>query len=109
MFVDKETEAAFKKDEIVAFKLITGEEIIGKVNAVTREEILVDSPCTLVMTQQGLSLTAASMMCAQDKPVSYMRVHIVARMKPHDELVSAYRSATGGLEVPPQGLVIPKK
>ena len=99
---------AFKEGEIVAFRLTTGDEIIGKVTSSDREEIFIEKPCTLMMTQNGLSLTAASMMSDSEKPVAYMRSHIVARMTPHTELEAGYRSATGGIQVAPQGLVVPK-
>lgn len=99
---------AFKEGEIVAFRLTTGDEIIGKVAASDREEVFIEKPCTLMMSQGGLSLSAASLMSDNEKPVAYMRSHIVARMTPHSELEAGYRSATGGIQVAPKGIVMPK-
>lgn len=106
MLVDKGP--VFKDGEIVAFRLITGDEIIGKVVGLDKEEVHIEHPLTLIMTNQGASFAPASFMSSGEKPIAYSRVHIVARMAPHSEVEAGYRSATGGIQVAPQGLVVPK-
>lgn len=102
--------ASFKEDDIIGFKLSTGEEIIGKVTEVKDDTVCIDKPCTLGMSQNGqLALSPASYMADMEKPVSYSKAHIVAWFATHGDLESGYRAATGGIQVPPQGLVIPNK
>jgi hypothetical protein len=102
--------ASFKEDDIIGFKLSTGEEIIGKVAEITDDTIVIDKPCTLGMAQNGqLALSPASYMADMEKPVSYFKAHIVAWFATHGDLESGYRTETGGIQVPPQGLVMPNK
>lgn len=106
MFVDKST--VIQPGEIVGFKMVTGEEIIGKVIDVTHDELHLEKPCTLGMAQGGqLALSPASYMADMEKPVTYSKAHIVAWFIPHTELESGYRSATGGIQVPPKGVIMP--
>lgn len=107
MLENKDTQ--FKNDEIAAFKLATGEEVIGKVTSVTDKEVGIDKPCTLGMAQNGqMALSPACIMANMEKPVTYRLDHIMAKMVPNEELSNAYRQATGGITVPPQNLVIPQ-
>ena len=106
MFVDKST--IFQPGETVGFKLVTGEEIIGKVIDITNEELRIEKPCTLGMAQNGgLGLSPASYMADMEKPVTYSKAHIVAWFIPHADLEAGYRSATGGIQVPPKGVIMP--
>lgn len=107
MFVDKDT--LVQQGEIIGFKLVTGEEIIGKVLEVSADNFKIEKPCTLGMSQNGqLALSPASYMADMEKPVTYIKAHVVSWFVPHSELEAGYRSATGGIQVPPKGLVVPK-
>lgn len=108
MLVNKSNK--IEADDIVGFKILTGEEIIGKVVEVTDTDLVIEKPCTLGMSQNGqLALSPASYMADMEKPVTYRLSSVAAWFAPHSELEAGYRTATGGIQVPPKGLVIPNK
>lgn len=104
----KNKSTSLSEGDIVGFKLVTGEEVVGKIDSIETDVVLLTKPCTLGMTQNGqVALSPASYMADMEKPITYSRSHIVAWFAIHSELEAGYRSATGGIQVPPKGLVVP--
>jgi hypothetical protein len=101
-------ESVMKEGDVVCFRLITGDEIIGKITKLTRDEVSIKKPCTVVAGPQGAGLAPASLLGDPEHPVVYQRSAIVAIMKPRGDAESAYTSMETGLQVPTnQGLVVP--
>lgn len=101
-------ESVMKEGDVICFRLITGDEVIGKIVKLTRDEVSIKKPCTLMPGPQGMGLGPATILGDPDHPVTYQRSAIVAIMKPRADAEQAYTSMETGLAVPPkQGLVIP--
>ena len=48
-------EAVFKEDKIIAFRINTGDEIIGKITSFDSQSVTVKKPCTLTFANRPCS------------------------------------------------------
>ncbi len=109
MLDNKET--VFEVGKIVAFRITTGDEIIGEITNMDKESITIKKPCGLqIQPQTGqVALAPATMLGDPDKPVAYQRSSIVARMIPRDDAVESYKEYASDIAlIKKDGLVIPK-
>ena len=109
MLDNKET--VFEVGKIVAFRITTGDEIIGEIASMNKESITIKKPCGLqIQPQTGqVALAPATMLGDPDKPVAYQRGSIVARMTPREDAVESYKEYASEIAiVKKDGLVLPK-
>lgn len=96
----EEKKIVFEKGKIVAFRLITGDEIIGKVESFDREFVVIFQPCTLMMQQGGIGLAPATMLGDNAIPISYTRSSIVAHMIPNKKFLEVYEQYISTIQIP---------
>lgn len=104
-------ETVFKVGKIVAFRIITGDEIIGEITNIDKESITIKKPCGLQINQKTgeVVLAPATMLGDPDEPVAYQRNAIVARMTPRDDALESYKDYASDIAlVKKSGLVLPK-
>ena len=102
-------EARFEKDKIIAIRINTGDEIIGKIVDFDSSSVTLEKPCSLAMQQDGIGLVPATMMGDQGEPITYERSAIIATMKPNKQFLAVYENHLSPVIVPEkQGLVVPK-
>jgi len=109
MLNDKET--VFEVGKVVAFRVSTGDEIIGEITSMDKESITIKKPCGLqIQPSTGqVALAPATMLGDPDAPVSYQRSAIVARMTPREDAVESYKEYASDIAlVKKDGLVLPK-
>lgn len=86
-------------DRIVCFKLISGDEIIGKVNCDSPDEIIIEKPFMVVPTQNGnVMFLQAMISSSQSAPITFLKSAMA--IKPMDtsaEFDKVYREKTSGL------------
>jgi len=103
-------EAVFEKDKIIAFRIITGDEVIGKVTSFDSQSVTVRKPCTLTFDPGtgNVGLMPASLLSDPEKDIVYQRNAIVAIMTPRSDAATSYeqyaspiaQAVKGGLVVP---------
>lgn len=90
----------FEEGEVVAFRLVTGDEIIGEAVEVADDTIAIKKPCTLAVDPQGgVGLTPAAMLANPEKPVTYFRNQILAVMDAREDAVKAYTQFATGIQL----------
>lgn len=103
-------------DNIQVLKLITGEEIFGAVKF-TATVAEIHKPLVIIGGQQRDPKTGEIVNINQIIPwamnikgdtVEIDRTHVLYNSPANDELASMYQKATGKIQAPPQGLVMPK-
>jgi hypothetical protein len=93
MLEDKEQ--VFEVGKVVAFRILTGDEIIGEITSMDKESITIKKPCGLQIQPH--------------KPVAYQRSAIVARMTPRVDAVESYEEWASDIAlIKKDGLVLPK-
>lgn len=95
-----------KKDDVVVFKITSGEEIIGRFQEENSETIKLRKPLSMAMTANGPAM-APYFACADvmegNSIISFNKSLIVAMTKPHKAFNDAYMQATTGIDVSLQG------
>lgn len=103
--------AVFKVGKIVAFRITTGDEIIGEITAMDKESITIKKPCGLQI-QPGLGhigLAPATVLGDPAKDVAYQRNAILAVMEPREDAVKSYEDYASDIALlSKEKLVLPK-
>lgn len=84
--------------DIVSIKLITGEEILGKFDTITDNELAVKKPCTLAMGQQGMGIVPW-MLTTQPEVTKLNKNTVVAYAPTDKEIAKAYIEATSSIKL----------
>ena len=95
-----EKKEPFKKEDIVSFKLVTGEEIIAKifsVNVPTIHSIVVTKPHILVMSQQGCMMVPFMFSISEDEKITFDNDKIIAIAKASKQFEDGYRKQTSSI------------
>ena len=88
----------FKEGEVAGFRLVTGEEVLGKVKTVDEDTIVVDKPFTLGTNAEGnIQFVPISFIGDPEKPVVFERKSIIATITPREELVKGYLQTTSNI------------
>lgn len=103
-------EAVFENGKVIAFRIITGDEIIGEITSFDGQSVSLKKPCTLTFTQEGMGLMPASVIGNPEHDVKYQRAAIVAIMTPRADAISSYEAYASNLIVPKkEGIVTSAK
>lgn len=103
-------EAVFEADKIIAFRIITGDEVIGKVTAFDSQSVTVRKPCTLTFDPGtgNVGLMPASLLSDPEKDIVYQRNAIVAIMTPRSDAATSYEAYASPIDLGAKGgLVVP--
>ena len=95
-----------EKDEILTFKMITGEEVSAKIVAIADGMIVIKQPVTCVPAQQGLQLMPSLFSANLDKDVIVYASGIVMTSDVREDIKASYIKATTGIDVPPAKSII---
>jgi hypothetical protein len=90
----------FKKGDIVAAKLVNGEEVVAKVHTPEDNGVLViTQPVSIIPGKEGLSF-GQSFMTVSDTTLVYLRTsNVIMLAEPVTDIANAYIKATSGIEI----------
>jgi|ETNmetMinimDraft_28_1059901.scaffolds.fasta_scaffold262894_2 hypothetical protein len=79
-----------KKDDIVALKLVSGEEVIAKVVTDNNSMLTVNKPLALIQTPQGIAMGQYILMQDITVPVEISKEKIIVMTKANSVAVDQY-------------------
>jgi hypothetical protein len=88
----------FAVGDIRAFKLVNGDEVIGKVSSITDTEYVIDRPCVVVGGPKGLGLIQAMFSLDPDRAVTVAREHVMMQCDVIQQMSDYYIKTTTGIE-----------
>jgi hypothetical protein len=92
--------------DIVAFKVVNGDEIVGKLVHEDADSFEIDRPCTVVPSQQGIGLIQ-SMFTADPKiSISISKTHVFMHAPVIPQMESHYITTTTGIQQMTKGSII---
>jgi len=96
-----------KEDEVVVFKLNSGEEVIGKIVSADDEEVKLYRPCCIGGNPQTgqMDLLKWMIMADKDKPVPVLRKAIMGYAPPDTNIAELYESKTSSIVKAPAGII----
>lgn len=85
--------------EVVTLKIVTGEELIGKLTDITDEYYMIHRPLVLVMSQQGLGLQQWTFTASVDKAFKINKDKVIMIAETVKEMQTQYIEGTTGLKL----------
>lgn len=92
--------------DIAAFKLVNGDEVIGKIVELKDSGFLVNRPMVIIPGSKGLMLMQAMFSLNKDKSVEISREHVMMSCEVIDELRDHYTETTTGIKPITKGSII---
>lgn len=96
----------YKKDDIVSFKLVNGDEIIAKIVEEVNGNFVVNKPCTVMPSPQGLGLIQSLFTSDLNKNVTIDKSHIMIHSITVEAVKNHYIQTTTGIEPATSGGII---
>lgn len=90
-------ETPVQEQDIVSFKLVSGEEIIARIEKLSDDSYTVTKPFALVPSQQGLGLMPFVLSVALDAKLVINKTAVVCFSKTDKGLASQYMQQTTGI------------
>jgi hypothetical protein len=92
--------------DIIALKLVNGDEVVGKLTSETDDGYLIDRPCVIVGSAKGIALIQAMFSLAKDKSIAVKKEHIIMTCEAMVEMRDHYTEVTTGIKPVTAGSII---
>jgi hypothetical protein len=92
--------------DIVAFKIVNGDEIVGKLVHEDLDSFEIDRPCTVVPSQQGIGLIQSIFTADPKITINISKSHVIMHAPVIPQMESHYISTTTGIQQMPKGSII---
>ena len=89
----------YSDNEIVAFKLVNGDEIVAKIVEIKPDGWVIHKPCTVVPSQQGLGLIQTMFSADINNNVELKNEHVMMHCTVLKALEDHYLTTTTGISV----------
>lgn len=90
-------EVPYKSGDTVSVKLISGEEVVGRIGDPNDGAIILTKPMTFIMGPQGLGMVPYMFSAPQDAKIKIKDSAIVAIVKTDEQVNKQYLQQTTGL------------
>ena len=92
-------EIPYKTGDTVSLKLISGEEVVGRIGEPTQDVVILTKPMTFIMGPQGLGMVPYMFSAPQDAKIKIKESAIVAIVKTDDQINKQYIHQTTSLSL----------
>jgi hypothetical protein len=92
--------------DIVSFKLITGDEIVARIELIDTDWYEISKPCTVMPSPQGMGLIQSLFTADADVNVRLQKQHIIMHAPSIDQMQKHYIKTTTGIEPVTRGSII---
>lgn len=95
----------YSAGDIVCFKLVTGDEVVAKINEVVPDGFVVNRPCTVIPSQQGLGLMQSLISADINNNVTLKSEHIIMHSPVITDIENHYIRTTTGIQPAKSGII----
>jgi hypothetical protein len=96
----------YASGDVVSFKMVNGDELVAKVLEETDAGFSVNSPCTVMPSQQGLGLMQSLFSAKEDCKVFLSKQHVMFHAESLEQMKAHYLKTTTGVEIIPKQQII---
>lgn len=96
----------YSNGDIVAFKLVNGDEVVARIADSDGNGWKVERPCTVVPSPQGIGLMQSMFSADLNTPIELTKEHVMMHAPVISQLESHYIQTTTGIETVPKGSII---
>ena len=90
-------ETPIKNGDTVTLKLISGEEVVGRLSDTTQSHLTLSKPMTFIMGPQGLGMVPYMFSAPEDAKIKIKEIAIVAVTKTEEQVNKQYLTQTSSL------------
>ena len=91
---------------IVCFKIVNGDEIVAKIVEEKADSWVVDRPCTVVPSAQGIGLMQSLFSADINKDVELKKEHVMIHAPTIKQLEDHYIQTTTGIQTVSKGPIV---
>jgi len=95
----------YSAGDIVCFKVVNGDEIIAKIVEVTDTGFVVNRPCTVIPSQQGLGLMQSLISADINNNVELKNQHVIMHGTVITDIENHYIRTTTGIQPANSGII----
>jgi hypothetical protein len=96
----------YDEGDIVSFKLVNGDEIVGKVVEDRSDSWVLHKPCTVLPSPKGIGLIQSLFTADQNKNVSIREQHVMMHTVTTKEVGNYYLEVTTGIKPVTSGSIV---
>jgi len=96
----------YSTGDIVSFKLITGDEIVARIELIDMDWFEISKPCTVMPSSQGMGLIQSLFTADADVNVRLQKNHILMHAPSIDQMQKHYIKTTTGIEPVTRGSIV---
>jgi hypothetical protein len=96
----------FDDGDIVSIKLVNGDEIVSKITSQSDGVFMLNRPCVVIPSQQGIGLMQSLFSANADKDIELKSQHIMMMAPTHDQIKNHYIQTTTGIQPVTKGSII---
>lgn len=96
----------YNTGDVVCFKLVNGDETIAKLVEETPDAYIINKPCTVIPSQQGIGLIQSMFSAELNTNITLNKSHVLMHGPVIDQLVSHYIQTTTGIQPVTKGGII---
>lgn len=96
----------YQKDDIVAFKMVNGDEVVAKIVATGTDSWSVSRPCTVIPSPQGIGLMQSLFSADINTDIEIGRQHVMFHAPAIKGMQDHYIQTTTGIQTVSKGPVI---
>ena len=100
------SKSGYTAGDIVAFKLVNGDECVAKIVETKADDFVVSKPYTIIPSPKGIGMVPSLFTGTLDDNVLLNRSHILMHSPVVKEINDYYLKTTTGIVTAPAGLVI---
>lgn len=82
---------------IVAVKLISGDEIVGKIERINETELVVSKPIAIGLSPQGVGFAPFMLSADEDVSITFKLEQVITYVQAREEIKNAYIQSTSGI------------
>lgn len=97
---------SYKEGDIVAFKMVNGDEIVAKIKSLNSTSWMVDRPCTVLPSNQGIGLVQSLFTGDINTAIEIRAEHVMLHAPVIAEMESHYIQTTTGIKTVSKGSII---
>lgn len=97
---------SYTENDVVSFKLVTTEEVVGSIVKVTDEGFVIKRPCTIIPSEMGVGLMQSLLSASINTEVLLRNEHVIMHAKTIPEIEAHYIRTTTGVHTSPKGGII---
>jgi hypothetical protein len=95
----------YQAGDIVCFKIVNGDEIVAKIVETTDDGFVVNRPCTVIPSPQGLGLMQSLISADINNNVTLKNTHVIMHGPVITDIENHYIRTTTGIQPAKSGII----